>query len=76
MLSNFYFCYIEFQYPNKKAMILQDHREVETKSDNIGDEMQALEDVSNDNVEYLVNGESLVIRCTLNVEIKEDDLEK
>jgi len=57
-------------------MLLQNHREVETKSDNIDDEMQALEDVSDEDVEYLVKGESLVIRCTLNVQIKEDDLEK
>jgi hypothetical protein len=57
-------------------MLLQNHREVETKSDNIDDEMQALEDVSDEDVEYLVKGESLVIRCTLNVQIKKDDLEK
>lgn len=57
-------------------MLLQDHREVETKSDNIDDEIQALEDVSDEDVEYLVKGESLVIRCALNVQIKEDDLEK
>lgn len=57
-------------------MLLQDHREVETRSDNIDDEMQALEDVRDEDVEYLVKGESLVIRCTLNVQIKEDDLEK
>lgn len=57
-------------------MLLQDHKEVETRSDNIDDEMQALEDVRDEDVEYLVKGESLVIRCTLNVQIKEDDLEK
>jgi len=63
------------QCPNKSAMILQDHGEVKTESDNNDDETLPFKDVSDGDVEYSVEGESLVIRCALNIQIKKDDLE-
>jgi hypothetical protein len=60
------------QCPNKNAIILQDHREVKTESNNSDDETLLIEDVSDGDVEYSVEGEFLVIRCALNVQIKKD----
>ena len=57
-------------------MILRDNREVETKSDNDGDQMPPLEDASDDGIEYPVEGEYLVIRRALSVQMKEDELEQ
>jgi hypothetical protein len=41
--------------------------EIEYEKDNNDDEMPSLEDASDDNVEYLVEDESLMIRLPLSV---------
>lgn len=43
-------------------MILCDNREVEIENDDNYEKMSPLEDDSDDDVEYLVEGESLVVR--------------
>jgi hypothetical protein len=55
-------------------MILCDHGKVETKSDDNDEEMLPLKNVSDDDVEYLVKGESHVIRRALNAQAKNYDL--
>ena len=50
--------------------------EVETKSEGDDDQMPILEDVDDDDVEYPVEGESLVARRALNAQVKEDDMEQ
>ena len=50
--------------------------EVETESEEDDDYMPSLEDACDDNVEYLVEGESLVARRALSAQIKEDDMEQ
>jgi ACT domain-containing protein len=49
---------------------------VETKSEGDDDQMPILEDVCDNDVEYLVEGESLVARRALSAQIKEDDMEQ
>jgi hypothetical protein len=48
---------------------------VETESEGNDDQMPILEDVCDD-VEYLVEGESLVARSALSAQVKEDDMEQ
>jgi len=55
--------HIASQYP----IFLHDHGEIEYEKDNNDDEMPSLEDASDDNVEYLVEDESLMIRLPLSV---------
>jgi len=43
-------------------MILYDYEEEETKNNNDDDKMPQFKDASNDEVECLVEGESLVVR--------------
>ena len=50
--------------------------EVETESEGDDDQMPILEDVCDDDVEYPVEGESLVARCALSAQVKEDDMEQ
>jgi len=52
-------------------MILCDNREVEIENDDNYEKMSPLEDDSADDVEYMVEGESLVVRHAL-----KDDLEQ
>jgi hypothetical protein len=52
-------------------MILCDNREVEIENDDNYEKMSPLEDDSDDDVEYMVEGESLVVRRAL-----KDDLEQ
>jgi hypothetical protein len=49
---------------------------VETKSDSDDEKMLSLKDSSEDEVKYLVQGESLVVRSALSVQVKKDDLER
>jgi ACT domain-containing protein len=49
---------------------------VETKSEGDDDQIPILEDVCDNDVEYLVEGESLVARRALSAQIKEDDMEQ
>jgi hypothetical protein len=68
--------HIASYWPNKRVVILQDYNEIEIESDNTNDKMPPLEDASDENVMYPIKEESLVIRRTLNVQIKKDDLEQ
>jgi hypothetical protein len=52
-------------------MILCDNREVEIENDDNYEKMSPLEDDSDNDVEYMVKGESLVVRRAL-----KDDLEQ
>ena len=52
--------------PNEKAMVMWDDGEIETEGESDEDSMPPLED----GVEYLVEGEALVVRHTLNAQIK------
>ena len=54
--------HITSQCPNKRTMITRVDGEVETESEEDDDQMLSLQDASNDNVEYLIEGESLVAR--------------
>ena len=64
------------QCPNKRTMIAHVDGEVETESEGDDDQMPILEDVGDDDVEYPVEGESLVARRALSAQIKEDDIEQ
>jgi hypothetical protein len=58
-------------------MILNDHGKIKSKNDRSEeDKMPPFEDYSYENLEYLVEGEYLVIRHTLNIYIKEDNVEQ
>ena len=50
--------------------------EVETESERDDDQILSLKDACDDNVEYPVEGESLVARHALSSQVKEDDLEQ
>jgi hypothetical protein len=59
----------------KRTMVIREHREIEYESDKSEDDkMLALKNYSD--VEYLINREVLVIRRSLNVQIKKDDMSK
>jgi len=49
-------------------MILHDNGEVEIENDDNYENMSPFEDDSDDDVEYLVEGESLVVRRALSVQ--------
>lgn len=49
---------------------------METKSDSDDEKMLSLKDTSEDAVKDLVQGESLVVRSALSVQVKKDDLER
>ncbi|RVW23986.1 hypothetical protein CK203_092061 [Vitis vinifera] len=60
----------------KRTMIARVDGEVETESEEDDDQMPSLEDACDDNVEYPVEGESLVARRALSAQVKEDDMEQ
>uniref|UniRef100_A0A2N9GEB0 Reverse transcriptase domain-containing protein n=1 Tax=Fagus sylvatica TaxID=28930 RepID=A0A2N9GEB0_FAGSY len=62
--------------PNKRTMIARVDGEVETESESDADQMPLLEDTCDDDVEYPVEGESLVARRALSAQGKEDDMEQ
>ena len=68
--------HITSQCPNKKAMIMQVDEEVETESESKGDLVPPIEDDCAEGVKYVVEGESLMARCALSAQIKEDDIEQ
>jgi hypothetical protein len=68
--------HIASQCLNKRTMIASVDGEVETESEGNGDQMPILEHVCDDDVEYLVEGESLVARRALSAKVKEDDMEQ
>ena len=57
-------------------MIVRVDEEVETESKEDDDQMPSLEDACDNNVEYPVEGESLVARRALSAQVKEDDMEQ
>ncbi|RVW25290.1 Transposon Ty3-I Gag-Pol polyprotein [Vitis vinifera] len=60
----------------KRIMIVRVDGEVEIESEEDDDLMPSLEDACDDNVKYLVEGESLVARLALSSQVKEDDMEQ
>ncbi|XP_030930820.1 uncharacterized protein LOC115956645 [Quercus lobata] len=68
--------HIASQCPNTRTMITGVDGEVETESEEDDDQMPSLEDACDNNVEYLVKGESLMARCALSAQVKEDDMEQ
>ncbi|RVW44855.1 hypothetical protein CK203_087056 [Vitis vinifera] len=68
--------HIASQCPNKRTMIASVDGEVETESEEDDDQMPSLEDACDDNVEYPVEGESLVARRALSAQVKKDDMEQ
>ncbi|XP_059455030.1 uncharacterized protein LOC132185248, partial [Corylus avellana] len=68
--------HIASQCPNKRTMIARVDGEVETESEGDDDQMPSLEDAFEDDVEYPVEGESLVARRALSAQVKEDDMEQ
>ncbi|RVX10156.1 Transposon Ty3-G Gag-Pol polyprotein [Vitis vinifera] len=68
--------HIASQCPNKRTMIARVDGEVETESKKDDDQMPSLENACDDNVKYLVEGESLVARRALSAQVKEDDMEQ
>ena len=68
--------HIVSQCPNKRTMIACIDGEVETESEGGDDQIPSLEDACDDNVEYPVEGDSLVARRALSTQVKEDDMEQ
>ncbi|RVW47867.1 Transposon Ty3-I Gag-Pol polyprotein [Vitis vinifera] len=60
----------------KRTMIARVDGEVETESKKDDDHMPSLEDACDNNVEYPMEGESLVARRALSAQVKEDDMEQ
>jgi len=55
-------------------MLTRDNGDVESESDKFkSEEMPTLVDCSDDEIAYPVEGEALVIRRVLNIQIKKDD---
>ena len=67
--------HIASQCLNKKTINTRVDGDVEIESEGDDDQMPSLKDACDDDVEYLVEGESLVTRCALNAQVKEDDME-
>ena len=68
--------HIASQGPNKRTIIECVDGKVETESEGDDDQILSLKDACNDDVECLVEGESLVARRALSVQVKEDDMEQ
>ena len=68
--------HIASQRPNKRTIITRVDEEVETESEEDDDQMPSLEDACDDNIEYPVEGESLMARHALSAQVKEDDMEQ
>ena len=59
-----------------RTMIAHVNKEVETESEGDDDQMPSPGNACDDYVEYPVEGESLVARRALSVQVKEDDIEQ
>uniref|UniRef100_A0A2N9H665 Integrase catalytic domain-containing protein n=1 Tax=Fagus sylvatica TaxID=28930 RepID=A0A2N9H665_FAGSY len=68
--------HIASQCPKKRTMIARVDGEVETEIESDADQMPLLEDTCDDDVEYPVEGESLVAQRALSAQVKEDDMEQ
>lgn len=66
-------CHISSQYPNKRAMILLENRDIVSKAESDKKFMPPLEDASD--TEYAVVGQSLVVLRSLHVQAKEENNE-
>ena len=62
--------HIPSQCPNKRVIVMRDDDEIETEGKSDEDSMPPLEDDDEDGVKYLVEGEALVVRHTLNAQIE------
>jgi hypothetical protein len=59
----------------KKVTILKDHGKLEFESDRSNkDEISLLKDCSDTEIAYLVEGEALIIRRILNMQVKKDNI--
>ena len=67
------FSHIALQCPNKNVMVMKANNEVETDEEDEEEKMPPLEDADDVYVEYLVEGETLVVRRTLNIHVKVND---
>jgi hypothetical protein len=67
--------HIASQCPNKRTKIARVDGVVETKREGDDDQMPLPEDACDDDMEYLVEGESLVVKHALSAQVKEDDME-
>ena len=65
--------HISSQCPNKRVMILREDGDVETEGESDDDEMPPLEDASDVEVAYPVDGRLLVARRALSVQVKKGD---
>ncbi|KAM7469534.1 hypothetical protein LguiA_007717 [Lonicera macranthoides] len=63
--------HIANQCPNKRVMVIRDNGDIETEDEDDNDSMPPLEDV--DEEEYAVQGELLVARRSLSMQVKEDE---
>jgi len=69
--------HIASQCPNRRVMLTRDNGEVESESDKSeSEEMPPLMDCSDEEIAYPVEGEALVIRRLLNMQIKEDNIDQ
>ena len=57
-------------------MIACVNREVKTESEGDDDQMPLPKNTCDDDVEYLMEGESLVVRSALSAQVKEDDMKQ
>jgi len=64
--------HIASQCPNRRVMLTRDNGEVESESE----KMPPLVDCSDEEIVYPIEGEFLVIRRALNMQIKEDDTDQ
>jgi hypothetical protein len=68
--------HIASQCPNRRVMLTRDNEKVEYESDKSkSEEMPPLVDCSDEEIVYPVEGEALVIRRALNMQIKENDVD-
>jgi len=69
--------HIASQCPNRRVMLRRDNGEVEYESDKSKiEEMPPLVDCSDEEIAYPVEGEAWVIRCAVNMQIKDDDIDQ
>jgi len=68
---------LHFSVQTKEFMLTRDNGEVESESDKSeSEEMPPFVDCSDEEIAYPVEGEALVIRHALNIQIKEDDVDQ
>ena len=68
--------HIASQCPNKRTMIARADGEVKTESEGDDDQMPSLENTYDDDMEHLVEGETLVAKRASSAHVKEDDMEQ